>query len=416
MSERTFKKHRIPCSVHNIAGIEHWLSDMAKQGFKLVENGLNKKSMGMSGRFEVTEPSSIRYKVLAERAPVKLFGVGDGRPSLGFMTELNRQGWLFVSKVGEFYVFSAMSDDAMTVELDLEVVAGQLKGVIKRDVGLPFALVLVAMLLALLGSDYRELSFTSEMVERWIEMGYNGWMFSFWVLGVVVFFAGLIVVFVWYRVLRRRLLSGDLGRPVKNPKWSGLLGRLLHVTAGVLLSGWIIINAFPGIGHVDKVPVEGYSGDIPFATIADMLPEGSGYRRSEYLYSSHGISVKSDIFAPTVINIGDQFENAGNDISMNATYIEAASPQIAMMMADYYIEADNRLITRSSQEIPPELLDHDLDMIQLYRHIITSDYGRNVYEIFIIVKGNKVAQGFLRIENEADLSFEQAIVTLAESL
>jgi len=122
VDEIKYVKKFPPCDIYDVGRIEHWLTDMAAEGYRF-----NRYSF-MLGFFEfaVTAPARRKYRMVAGRK-VMWRGPVFNEPDNDESHMYRHYGWNYISTVGGFYVFE--NDGAKAGELDTEpeTMAGALK-------------------------------------------------------------------------------------------------------------------------------------------------------------------------------------------------------------------------------------------------------------------------------------------------
>lgn len=115
--------HRIiPCAPTDIAGVQHFLEEMARKGRILKQEPL----FNRYAAFEVTDPQSIRYRLTPSDD-----GKDPGSDELLFAKEL---GWEYRLLWNNFHIYASTDPNAPELNTDPQVMALAMKPAIRRTV------------------------------------------------------------------------------------------------------------------------------------------------------------------------------------------------------------------------------------------------------------------------------------------
>lgn len=311
-----------PCPAYDIEGTESWLSDMAKEGWLLSQDGF---FVGFA-IFEKAEPTTVRYRLEPAPKKVSLWAEDGGEPSDDAKVLNAAYGWTYVAPRGQFHVYRADRSDSRELNTDPKVQAIALDMVRRReraDMVTVFFWLSIYPVLLLHGNWLLLFVQTGTWRMLW------GCILILWALCS----AALRVVHL--RQLRGRLVQGEMPDHQKNwrqsARWyrvSGIIFLLLSVAwIAVLLHGWS-----DEVLDDSQLPLSTPAGQYPFATIADLSPEGI-YQMEDF---STGNTVKqsSDWLAPLML---EYHETASVDLGngrmfrggLIVDYYETASPWLA---------------------------------------------------------------------------------------
>ena len=147
-----------------------------------------------------------------------------------------------------------------------------------------------------------------------------------------------------------------------------------------------------------RVPLEEYAGELPFATIADIVP--GKYERMGFPVTD-GIQVRSDILAPVVIDFREYAAvtvTGGKAFSggLLTDYYETVSPRLARAAAEELL-----LNARLKRHYTPiELGDTGADMQAAY-------YDEVHMPTVILQKGSRVIKATLYQTGEYTISMDE---------
>lgn len=403
-----------PCPSYDFVGIEAWLEGMAEKGLFLDKDGF---VFGFF-QFQKGTPRKIKYRLEANTRQSPL-DIGEPEAPEEEALNLNAEfGWEYWGKFREFDIYRSEDENVRELNTDPVVQAMALDAVRSRTgFFLTFlCLMFVGLLLGFLGtpdSTLRSLIRTdAERITRYFllvvcvlfgaaylfrEKGsgkvsgmaskiavlliYLGTVFSvyrvarsttplldildrgwLWWLAFGGFYASClfhsIVSYLHIVTLQHRLRRGEM--PYRGKKRS-LLWLVPEILPFVLLLALPLASGYGGRPS-DTTPIEEFSGELPFVTMAQLAPE------REYISKERGGSYSnvrswSDILSP--VNY-DWWENAWLDApdgsryggSLSITYHEAANEAIAKRLITEYAgtnQAEDSLIPDS---IDADAFDH----------------------------------------------------------
>lgn len=128
--------HRIiPCTPTDIAGVQHFLEEMARKGRILKQEPL----FNRYAAFEITEPRSIRYRLTPSDD-----GKDPGSDELLFAKEL---GWEYRLLWNNFHIYASSDPNAPELNTDPQVMALAMKPAIRRTVTQIAAPLLILLIL-----------------------------------------------------------------------------------------------------------------------------------------------------------------------------------------------------------------------------------------------------------------------------
>lgn len=262
--ESKLVRRLIPCPQYDVSGMECWLSEMAEQGLVLEKDGL---FCGIA-TFEKTVPQKIRYCLQAAGKSTSMWADNLGDPDEAEVELSKEFGWEYVAKRGEFYIYCTTDSDARDLHTDKEVQALAMDAMKKRQRDNVFKIlcfVIIYPYLFLEGKFFLTTLHAGTLVVVIISMA---------VLWMII---NSIVQAVKLTKLRKCVLNGEpLGsgkewkKGVKFYHANNILRRCMYVVA--------IVVFFKALGNhlmnEDYIPLKEYTGNVPFKTIEDFIPDG----------------------------------------------------------------------------------------------------------------------------------------------
>ncbi len=252
-----------PCPAYDVEGMESWLGEMAGKGLFLVKDGF---FAGIAG-FEQGEPREARYRLQAAHKSTSMWAENSGEPDSEEVELGEKYGWSYIAKRGGFYIYRTFEDGARELNTDPQVQALALRSVQRRQASAVCTILfwLAAYLLILIRGGLLLAMLSA-----------HTWLFLYGTVLALWFFADALGEWVLLAKMGRRLREeGTLGRHGSR----SCRGRIYHVRSilqillllvflGILLHNWSV-----SASGKDKVRLEDYHGNPPFATILDLAGE-----------------------------------------------------------------------------------------------------------------------------------------------
>ena len=110
-SDMDITRKLLPCSSHDIAKLEVWLEDMAKQGMRLYKIGND------IAKFEKRNPAAIRYCLFVKPKDY-LYVDGKSRTESQLIAYMQELGWQYVTKYNHILYFATEHADVPKPERD----------------------------------------------------------------------------------------------------------------------------------------------------------------------------------------------------------------------------------------------------------------------------------------------------------
>ncbi len=395
--------HRlIPCPEYNVSGTERWLSDMAEQGLMLQNDGF---FWGIA-TFEKTAPQRIKYRCLPANKNTSFWSSDNGEPDVEEIELSKEFGWEYVVKRGEFYIYRTTDMEARELHTDKEVQALAMKSMRKRQ----WEYLLVSLPLCLI---YFLLVFGSKL---FLSMVYIGtWVYLFLVFSLLWSIVVTTVRAIKLLKLRKQMLAGvsyDADADWRKNSWkhhfTSVTGVVLSIAAVVTFL-WVVLNLYSYTGQVSQ---KEYTGNPPFATMADFLPGGTRNLINMSYGNMNTVREWSDVLAPVNYEwdeVATITHPDGRKLSggLEIIYHEARFPWIAKRMArEHFI--------KGKQEDDFELLTlkiEGMDTVYAYNSILH-------FPSIILQKDNKVlfARFYTTGKENIELSLEEWAGILAERM
>jgi len=324
---------------------------MAGRGFHLASDGI----FAGVAMFERGEPRQVQYRLEAAMKDTSMFADNMGAPDAEEIAINERYGWEYVAIRGQFHVYRSMdragSDMDGRVQMrerntDPAVQALAIKEVQKRQRDSLFNIFFWVLIYPLL---YRlDNGFLLTVI--YLGTGFCLWggLLTLWLVG------GSLAEFLHLRNLRKRLMAGQSLHHEKDWRQNVLryhVGKWLKI---VLIAAWVwVFLHMLGSAMMEEheVPLDEYTGNPPFATMADLAEElGDGTVGAETVEVSHYISSGivdstvhqwSDWLAPVNYNWDEIAEVTLSDGRMleGALYVEyheTVHPALARQLAKEY--------------------------------------------------------------------------------
>ena len=395
--------HRlIPCPEYDVSGMECWLSDMAEQGLLLQNDGF---FLGIA-TFEKTAPQRVQYRCLPANKNTSFWAPNNGEPDEEEIELSKEFGWEYVVKRGEFYIYRTTQTDARELHTDKEVQALAMKAMRKRQ----WEYLLVSLPLCLI---YFFLVFGSKL---FLSMVYIGtWVYLFLLFSLLWSTVVTTVRAIKLLKLRKQMLTGTSYESGKDWRKNSRKHHFIRVTgvilsvAGIVTFLWVVLNLY---SYTGQIPQKEYTGNPPFATMAEFLPGGERKLIDMSYGNMNTVREWSDVLAPVNFEwdeVATITHPDGRKLSggLEIIYHEARFSWLARRMAwEHFI--------KGKQEDDFELLSlklEEMDTVYAYTSILH-------FPSIILQKDNKVlfARFYTSGTENIELSLEEWAGILADSL
>ncbi len=388
-----------PCSAYDVEGMESWLEDLAEQGLFLTEDGF---FCGF-GFFHKEEPRRAKYRLQASEVEGGFFSDGD-EPEAEQQEISEALGWEFVARRGEFYIYRSVCEEVRELNTDPEVQAITMKMVQKRQYHSIISCLLWLIIYPLVKKNGAVIAPLFYM---------KTWFYLFSMLLILWFFASSLKKLIYYTKLRKKLKNGEQPNREKNWKKRAWQYPTKIVLAVVLCCTWIFIvlgNLGRTVLFEDEIPLTEYTGNPPFATMADIAPENP-YELVKMGFANT-VTEWSDVLAPVNFiweEIAEVWVTEDRSVYglWDINYHEVRWPWMAKLLAKDYMRMDKE----RDFEIIGEL---DLGVDYALAYIDDIHMGK-----VILVHGNKVLQGTFHEyggEKEEYFTLEEWAKIMADSI
>lgn len=374
----------IPCADYDIEGLQSYFEDMAAKGLHLKKDGI----YAHFASFEWGEPRKARYRMDVKEKRSSLMDGDNGRPTEEQIELCNELGWEYVDSIGGFYIFR--SYDAAAPELNTDAALRSIAA--KRIVRDQVSSVIVLCFWLLI---YPVLKLRGMLLPAMFTVGTDVMLLMFII--DIWWIAGSIARLIYLSRIKKRLEAGDgIVRRVKPSSVRYIVPR----AAFAVLAAATVYLFITRLSGADKgrIPLEEYAGELPFATIADIVP--GEYERLG-LPIKDGIQARSDMLAPIVIDFREcAAVTAGGGKAFSGglliDYYETVSPWLARTAAEEML-----LYARLKRHYAPiELADTGADMQAAY-------YDEVHMPSVILQKGNRVIKATLYQTGEYTVSIDE---------
>lgn len=403
-----------PCPSYDIEGIESWLSDLAEKGLLLDGDGYVFGFM----QFQRDIPRKVNYRLDAITHKSALFSILPQDPDPELLSFGEDCGWEYLGQFQDFYIYRSFDPNARELNTDPKVQAMALNSVKKRKL---FYLILsIILLLCPLLGFLSSPAFLRETVNQQtllhitrclvavggiaivfgaitgkkeiiskvsvflviaffaatnylfavttspvLDILQNGWLWYilFAAFGIC-YLLRFAISYTYISLLQKHLAnSGTLNRKKNWKKYR--IARALFAAIPILLLLSLPYAQKHGRHLADAVPIEDFSRDLPFITIADLAPE-----RTYTPVTHNGNNVVccwSDILSPVnydwnehaYLDAPDGSRYAG---SLSVSYHKTANVVIARQLTKEY--AGSRHYDASL--IPADMDTSGLDFFAVY--------------------------------------------------
>lgn len=387
-----------PCPYYDTKTMQAWLEEMAAKGMILGKEGIFPGIVA----FEKTTPKKIRYRLIAsehnpkQSRPYRYAPIPD-QETQSFHREF---GWEYIATRRDFHIYACTDPNAPEMETDPLVQAMAYEQAIRREkldvMGYTLLVAVNALLLGwqfydfLMGNTYRFRT-------------YHAWIGLMWLFYLVPHIRG-------FRQLRLRQKLLREGQPLPTSPgyrktapgyWLSLAGKALLIAALFLTVFHTPSAVYP---QQDWISLSDYRGEIPFATMQELLPDA---QLREDIAWGNEILTTSTVLADTWqlnqqlhITLPDGTKTSG---SLNVVRRHTKLPSVARKQAEKAFSHGEK----RNQE--PILLAIDgIDYAFYYRD--------RTYDYVVLQKDNMILTVDLKIYNGDPLTPEDIAQIMAPYL
>lgn len=279
-----------PVPAYDVEGMESWLSDLAAEGLLLTKDGF---FCGV-GYFRRETPRQVAYRLAAAEGGRSLWDDNGGEPD-GEAVDLSEAlGWEYVAARGQFFIYRSQEPVKRELDTDPRVQAIALKQVKRRC----FSAISFSVFYVLL---YLMLWWKGQFLRACLQAGTPMVASGFLIITLLLFWDDILCLSYLNR-LHRRLRSGEA--PDHRRDWRR--GAYLRQGAVIALrAAFIVWVCVLGLRALDEDALHNwsslsdYTGDLPFATLADYAGGAGQYQ--ETITSINGVCDWSDLLAPRLV-------------------------------------------------------------------------------------------------------------------
>ena len=364
MSEETKERraYRIcPCSSYDAEVIQSWLEDLSREGLLLEKEGF----FGGIFTFLHAAPQRAVYRLEPVQKKGSIFDdINQPEPEI---LELSEQlGWEFLVRYGMFYIFRSTDPHPRELHTDLEVQTIALDAVRKRQRStLLCSVAMVCSWFFLRSYGFRYIFRNAITISPVYTAAYL--LFILWLV------LDPIRALVQLHTYRKRLLAGDALTRKSDWKHRSSMHIFYRVMPAVLVLLIIICPLSTLIRTAERTPLEDYSTDPPFVTVADMIPDGKYENPGRTIGDYNTMLLWSTSLAPTNIEWDEQAKVTGADGSvysgiLHIDYHDTLSPWLAEgLFQDYYTYEVNRYSGKRFEDLEsPQVAADDIRVFSSY--------------------------------------------------
>lgn len=324
MEEKKLVYRLPPCPAYEIAKVESWLTDMAKEGLILEADT---PFFGFYGFYKAA-PKFLRYRLEPALKTQSFWNGEPGQPKEDAQHLYAEMGWEYVTRYGDFHIYRCADPHAPELHTDGEIQAEALNVLKKWQRSNLLADILFIAI-------YIKFGFLRYPASLIVAMG----LFC----TVCLYGAFLsqllhpVLSLIQLGKLRRQLLDGESIHKHADWKAHALRDRIFHNAPAKLFTLILVLLLISQIKQYDdEIKLSDFTGDPPFVTIADLNPNGS-YEQEGLDYAN---KVRNWEYWPFVENwdwyefASIQLEN-GETVSgpLDVKYHKALSPVLANKLA-----------------------------------------------------------------------------------
>ena len=376
MSEEREAKivHRYPpCPEYDIEAMESWLSDMAAEGLVLTRDGF---FFGF-GYFEKTEPKAMRYRLEATKN--RSGTLNEFNPPEEAQELYETMGWQYVAARGNFHIYCTEDPEARELHTDPQVQAitiDALRKKIRRDIifEVVWILLLVGIRVGFIGNSAL---YGAPLVLSAIAIGTPA---AILLLAIIIWaIADMVRKLRKLSELRRKAKSGealDHGKDWRKGRSRYWLGLMINWLITIIFFGLIFSSCLRSVDNKNEIPLDEFTGTLPFATMRDFISDSSFEPDKTSLgYQLNTVEFRSDLLAPVVIDFNENgciyvneemYINGG----LGVTYIEARNEWLAKEIFREFKYSDKGSKYYKPLELSLEGVDQQAAHIDIFPTVI----------------------------------------------
>ncbi len=262
-----------PCNPSDVETMQSWLEDMAAEGLFLIKEGI---FCNILFTFERRLPQKVTYRFdVAQKRKSRFMDGGDQLTSEE-LELYQSMGWEYLLQMGDFRIYRTAVRDAPELNTESEIHAMTIEFLKKKHRSSFFWAIVSAFLWLFVVNG--------ALGRGFLVAATVGLLCTVCLYGILLsMVAAPLFRMIRFRRYEKRLLAGDsLNHPVKwKKKRFGRYGALL---LSLLLWGGVGVGLLDAhLQAAEAYPIENYSGEPPFATIADIFPDAEKIERYNML-------------------------------------------------------------------------------------------------------------------------------------
>ena len=339
-------KKKLPYELYDVAGLEDWFSQMAAEGYHLVDCWQNK------AEFTVATPKeNVRYRL--EAVETYQYDWNKDRA-------YEEMGWHHVATIlGFFYIFQCDDPVVPEIHTDPEIQSWTMKKLIRRQW---FTMLWLPLCWAFMMRDQ-----VGRLV-KWPMYQLRESLLTDPMLMLNAFLVLLLLYFLWTQGtmitmlsrLKKRLASGlPMDRTKRYPRsvWKHFSGRV-----GAIVYLAVIVIVFV---QISREPLNVVAEDYPHVSLEEVIPGQYKYTQVQSFWT--GASLEKSLFVPVHFKYGDagHLKDSDERVRTYLNYYETRFDWVAKIM-----------LKGSMQAINVDFAEHE-EMRERYPSIITSELKLN---------------------------------------
>ena len=302
MAEKKYVYRLPPCPAYEIAKVESWLTDMAKEGLILEADT---PFFGFYGFYRAA-PQNLRYRMEPALKAQGAFDWAPGEPKEDAQSLYAEMGWEYLTRYGDFHIYRCADPHAPELHTDEEIQAEALNVLKKRQ----RSNLMVDILFVILYIKFGVLQYPTGCI---VAMG------LFRTLCLYGFFLWMLIrpalSIIRLGKIRKQILNGESIHHPADWKVSSQRHRILSFIADIGFTVMLLTVAFSRLAaSTQEIKLDDFTDDPPFVTIADLNPDGA-YERKGLDYAN---KVRNWEYWPFVEN-WDWYEYASIELSSGET-------------------------------------------------------------------------------------------------
>lgn len=386
MSQKKKHVYRLcPCDICDIESIQSWLEDMAAQGLFLTQES------AFCGffTFEKDSPRKVLYRLDVAQKQKPRFFAGRSDLTEDEIEAYKAMGWEYLFLYGDFRIYRSISPNVPELNTENQTHALTV-GYLKRSYRKSFILVALLVLFWLLHAG-------SALSYAYMNILIAGPFFA-----VCVYCFLLLATFKTFARLRKlrrfekQLLDGvGLHNYIdwKNQVFSSYFLRVVPV---VLCCGLAISLMTTWLRSSEKIPLDAYPEEPPFATMADTFPDAVSMESHVWLDYGTAVILENPLATNIEWNENCDITTADGEnyhCIFLLDYHEVKNEWLAKgLEKDYYIYDSHRFSKKRFQD--QDVPDLGIDSVRVY-----NCYG----SLYVLMRqDNRVAHAVVHLDNRTD--------------